>query len=77
MYINEILEAWAHTLPFNLPVHAVPTVNENSSLVTFNKQGGGNNPNPDATIGGQTGITGGENPYSGTGMYDEEAGNGK
>lgn len=41
MYINEVLEAWAHSLPIPLPVHVSvdePTTvpqNENTHLVTY------------------------------------------
>ncbi|CAG7822339.1 unnamed protein product [Allacma fusca] len=68
MYINEILEAWAHTLPIKFPVHTI-TEDENSSLVMFNKQ-------PTATTGGTnagsaataTGIsTGDSHPMSDAG----------
>lgn len=35
MYMNTVLEAWAHTLPIPFPVVHAPQPDENSGLVTY------------------------------------------
>jgi len=48
MYSNQVLEAWAHTLPIPFPVHAI-VPDEKSELVAFKAAGGdANNANQTA-----------------------------
>lgn len=71
MYMNTVLEAWAHTLPVPFPVVHAPVPDENSGLVTYKSAPKSDHGATASAVGGENIIVEGLDPtLSGTGMRD-------
>lgn len=68
MYMNTVLEAWAHTLPIPFPVIHVPVPDENSGLVTYKSAPKGDHGATASAMGGESIVVEGLDPTLSSGM---------